>query len=151
MLKRCYHFTLKNINNYYYPLNDVKPNVKPKRSNTQKLDNTRWRFKRMDSNYSYNNNEEEEEEIKEEYMLKDNVHNCKVIENFNKDVQVIYNGSEFNDISDILDLNNAIPFLFFVKKKMNKFQPKNILLNIVKFFEIKIKAPKQLSVCNFNN
>ena len=50
-----------------------------------------------------------------------------------------------------MDLNNVLPFLYVVKNKYAKLQPKTVLINIVQFFNIKISAAKQLSVCNFNN
>jgi hypothetical protein len=139
LLKRCYQFSLKNFNKYYYPVNDIMPDIK---SIKRRESNQRLRYYRGKS---------KEFEINEEFSLKDDVHNCKVQSNLNKDLQVVYNGSEFNDISYIMDLNNALPFLYVVKNNYAKLQPKTVLINIVKFFNIKISAARQLSVCNFNN
>ena len=139
ILKNCYTFSLKNFNIYYYPLNEVKPELKPKATPTRRNRTTRGKV--YDS-----------ETINEEFSLQDDVHQCKVINNLNKDLQVIYNGCEHNDLSNIFDLKNALPFLYVVKKKkLTKIQPKAILINIVKFFDIGVKATKQYSVCNFNN
>ena len=137
LLKRCYIFSLKNINNYYYPPNDVKPEIK------QRASNNRIRNFRAKSKEIIGNNEE--------FCLNDDVHNCRVQTNSNKDLQVIYNGSEFNDIVYTLDLENVIPFLYTVKKKLIRLKPKALLINIVKFFDIKAESPRQFSVCNFNN
>ena len=137
LLKRCYVFSLKNFNNYYYPLNDTKPDLKQK-VNVPQRGRFRGRF-------------QEKVKEEEEFSLKDDVHNCKVIENLNKDLQVIYNGAEFNDISYIIDLDSIIPFLHVVKNKLTKLQPKALLINIVKFCNMKMNAPRQYSVCNFNN
>lgn len=139
LLKRCYQFSLKNFNKYYYPLNDAKPDIK---SINRRESNQRLRFYRGKS---------KEVEINEEFSLKDDVHNCKVQSNLNKDLQVVYNGNENNDISYIMDLDNALPFLYVIKNKYAKLQPKTVLINIIKFFNIKISTAKQLSVCNFNN
>ena len=139
LLKRCYVFSLKNFNNYYYPPNDTVPNVRQKGNiTTQRARGYRGRV-------------QEKEEKLEEFSLKDDVHNCKVHNDFNKDLQVVYNGAEFNDISYIIDLNSIVPFLYIVKNRLPKLQPKAILINVVKYCNMKIKAPKQLSVCNFNN
>ena len=134
-LKKCYHFSFKNFNNYYYPLNDKIPELKQKQSN-----------KRLNLRKKIS-----EKIIEEEYSLKDNVNNCKVIKNLNKDLQVIYNGSDYDDYAKIVDLETALPLLFAINKKITKLRPKAILINIIKYFKIKIEAPKLLSVCNFNN
>lgn len=138
LLKKCYTFSLKNFNYYYYPLKDVKPEIK------QRASNNRIRNFRAKSKEIVGNNNEE-------FCLFDDVHNCKVQNNINKDLQVIYNGSEFNDIVYTLDLENIIPLLYTVKKKLLKLQPKTLLINIVKFFDIKAQSPRHFSVCNFNN
>ena len=134
-LKKCYHFSLKNFNNYYYPTYDRIPVIKQNQRN-QRL-NLR---KKISENI-----------IDEEFSLQDNVNKCKVIKNLNKDLQVIYDGNDCNDYSKIVDLENALPLLFAVNKKITKLRPKAILINIIKFFNIKIEAPKIFSVCNFNN
>ena len=141
LLKRCYVFSLKNYNNYYYPPNDTMPDLRQKGNAPQRVRNYRGRIQDKDK---------EKEKI-EEFSLKDDVHKCKVHTNFNKDLQVVYNGAEFNDISYIIDLDSIIPFLYIVKNKLPKLQPKAILINVVKYCNMKIYAPKQLSVCNFNN
>ena len=139
LLKRCYGFSLKNFNNYYYPPNDTMPDVRQKGNPPQRVRSFRGRL------------QEKEKEKLEEFSLKDDVHNCKVCTNFNKDLQVIYNGAEFNDISYIKDLDSIIPFLYVVKNQLPKLQPKAILINVVKYCNMKLNIPKQMSVCNFNN
>ena len=134
-MKKCYHFSFKNFNNYYYPTYDRIPVIKQNQRN-QRL-NLR---KKISENI-----------IDEEFSLQDNVNKCKVIKNLNKDLQVIYDGNDCNDYSKIVDLENALPLLFAVNKKITKLRPKAILINIIKFFNIKIEAPKIFSVCNFNN
>ena len=134
-LKKCYHFSIKNINNYYYPINDTKPDNKPN-NNVQRR--------------NFRKNISKKIEI-QKYYLQDNVNNCLVHTNLNKDLQVIYSGNDTNDYAKMVDLENALPFLFSVNKKYTKLKPKTILINIIKFFDIKIEAPKQFSVCNFNN
>ena len=135
-LKKCYHFSLKNINHYYYPLNDSKPSTKQSSNNIQRR-NLRKKIS--------------EKIVNEKYTLQDNVNNCTVQTNLNKDLQVIYSGNDFDDYAKMTDLDSASPFLFAVDKKITKLKPKTILINIMKFFNIKIEAPKQYSVCNFNN
>lgn len=137
LLKKCYIFSLKNFNIYYYPLKDVKPDIKQRVTTAPRRRNLRGK--------------NQENEIIEDFSLQDDVHNCKVTNNMNKELQVVYNGCEVNDISYIIDLKNVVPFLYVTKKKLVKLQPKAVLINIVKFFEIGLKAPKQYSVCNFNN
>ena len=137
LLKKCYHFSIKNINNYYYPLNDSKPAKKQSSNNIQKRN-----FRRQISEKIVNN---------EKYCLQDNVNNCYVKENLNKELQVIYSGNDFDDYAKMTDLDSASPFLFAIDKKITKLKPKTILINIMKFFNIKIEEPKQYSVCNFNN
>ncbi len=138
ILKKCYIFSLKNFNIYYYPLNEVKPDIKP-RTTTGRRSRT-FRGKNF-----------ENITVDEEFSLQDDVHQCNVISNLNKDLQVIYNGCQCNDIAFVFDLKKALPFLYVVKKRMTTLKPKAILINIVKFFEIGEKSPKQYSVCNFNN
>ena len=135
-LKKCYHFSLKNINHYYYPLNDSKPSTKQSSNNIQRR-NLRKKIS--------------EKIVDEKYTLQDNVNNCAVQTDLNKDLQVIYSGNDFDDYAKMTDLDSASPFLFAVDKKITKLKPKTILINIMKFFNIKIEAPKQYSVCNFNN
>ena len=136
LLKKCYHFSIKNINNYYYPLNDSKPTTKQSNNNIQ-----RRNFRKQIS----------QKIVDEKYCLQDNVNNCVVKENLNKELQVIYSGNECEDYAKMTDLDSASPFLFAIDKKITKLKPKTILINIMKFFNIKIEAPKQYSVCNFNN
>ena len=135
-LKKCYHFSLKNINHYYYPSNDSKPSTKKSSNNIQRR-NLRKKIS--------------EKIVDEKNILQDNVNNCTVQTNLNKDLQVIYSGNDFDDYAKMTDLDSASPFLFAVDKKITKLKPKTILINIMKFFNIKIEAPKQYSVCNFNN
>ena len=136
LFKKCYHFSLKNINNYYYPLNDSKPTTKQSTNNIQ-----RRNFRKKIS----------EKIIDEKYCLQDNVNNCLVKTNLNKELQVIYSGNDCDDYAKMTDLDSASPFLFAIDKKITKLKPKTILINIMKFFNIKIEEPKQYSVCNFNN
>ena len=135
-LKKCYHFSLKNFNNYYYPSNDKKPESSKSSNNIRRRD-----FRKKVSEVIVN----------EEYCLQDNINNCFVKNNSNKEMQVIYNGNNFNDFAKMIDLDSALSFLFAVKNKFTMLGPKTILINIIRFFNIKIEAPKQFSVCNFNN
>ena len=135
LLKKCYHFSLNNFNNYYYPSNDKKPESKSS-NNIQ-----RRNFRKKVSEIIIN----------EGYCLQDNINNCFVKTNSNKELQVIYNGNDFNDYAKMIDLDSALSFLFAVKNKFTMLGPKIILINIIRFFNIKIEAPKQFSVCNFNN
>ena len=130
LLKNCHYFSLKNFNNYYYPLDDIKPDSKIREDGRKKA-------QLLKDN--------------EEFSLQDNVHNCKIYSNVNKDLQVVYDGNEFEDFSNIMDLNKALPFLHVVDNKLVKLKPKALLINILKFFGIQKKIPKQFSVCNFNN
>ena len=134
-LKKCYHFSLKNINNYFYPLNDKKPETK------FSSNNIRRNFRKKIS----------EKIVDERFCLQDNINNCLVKTNLNKELQVIYSGNDFNDYAKMVDLDLASAFLFAVDKKLTLLKPKTILINIIKFFNIKIEAPKQFSVCNYNN
>ena len=145
ILKRCYHFNMNNINYYYYPSNDTNPNVsiRAAQANTN-VARARNRNQRA-------NKQAEENKIVEEFSLEDDVHNCIVQTNKNKDLQVIYNGIKEDDNSQIVDLNSTIPFLYVVKKRLVKLQPKTILNSILKFFEYQYNTPKQFSVCNYNN
>ena len=145
VLKRCYHFNMNNINYYYYPSNDTNPNVNI-RAAPANTNGTRTRNRNQRAN-----KQAEENKINEEFSLEDDVHNCIVQTNKNKDLQVIYNGIKEEDNSQIVDLNSTIPFLYVVKKKLVKLQPKTILNSILKFFEYQFNAPKQFSVCNYNN
>ena len=135
LLKKCYHFSLNNFNKYYYPVNDKKPETKVSSNNLRR------NFRKKLS----------EVIVEEEYSLQDNINNCLVKTNLNKEVQVIYSGNNFDDYAKIVVLDKAIPFLYAVKKKLTALKPQTILINIMKYFNIKIEAPKQLSVCNFNN
>ena len=137
LLQKCYHFAIKNFNNYYYPLNDKKPETK------SSTNIPRRNFRKRES--------EKIKIFKEQFSLEDNVNKCLVKTNTNKELQVIYNGNNFNDYAKMIDLESALPFLFTIDKKLNELKPKVILINIIKFFNIKIEAPKQFSVCNFNN
>ena len=145
LLKRCYHFNMRNINYYYYPSNDTNPNVNIRATPTN-TNGTRTRNRNQRAN-----KQAEENKINEEFSLEDDVHNCIVQTNKNKDLQVIYNGIKQENNSQIVDLNSTIPFLYVVKKKLVKLQPKTILNSILRFFEYKFNAPKQFSVCNYNN
>ena len=135
LLKKCYHFSLKNFNNYYYPLNDKKPEVKSS-NNIQ-----RRNFRKKVSEIIVN----------EEFCLHDNINNCLVKDNSNRELQVIYSGNDVDDYAKMVDLDSALPFLYVVENKLLILKAKTILINIMRFFNIKIEAPKQFSVCNFNN
>ena len=145
VLKRCYHFNMNNINYYYYPSNDTNPNVNIRATPTN-TNGTRARNRNQRAN-----KQAEENKINEEFSLEDDVHNCIVKTNKNKDLQVIYNGIIEDKYSQIVDMNSTIPLLYVVKKKLVKLQPKTILNSILKFFEYQFNAPKQFSVCNYNN
>lgn len=110
LLKRCYHFNMRNINYYYYPSNDTNPNVNIRATPTN-TNGTRTRNRNQRAN-----KQAEENKINEEFSLEDDVHNCIVQTNKNKDLQVIYNGIKQENNSQIVDLNSTIPFLYVVKK-----------------------------------
>ena len=72
-------------------------------------------------------------------------------DNSNRELQVIYSGNDVDDYAKMVDLDSALPFLYVVENKLLILKAKTILINIMRFFNIKIEAPKQFSVCNFNN
>ena len=146
-LTKCYYFSLMNYNIKYFPIGEEKPpDIKVK---------INYRLPRQRRNET-NNNRRNEYKNKpkqiERYSLGVDVRNCKCYSNdYNKEMMICYNGSEFNDFSYICELKNIVPFLLVVKKSIQKLKPKTILFNIVKFFPIIIKEPKQVSVGNLNN
>ena len=83
--------------------------------------------------------------------MSENKHKCRCDWNHNNEIFVSYNGNENNDFCKYTDMDNFVPFLFVVEKKLKKLKGKSILLSIAKYFDISKKTPKQLHVSNFNN
>ena len=135
-LKKCYKFSLTNNNNNYYPKNEEKPDIT--------LTGNAKRTKKIISKKK--NNEENEE-----FYLSENKHKCKCDWNHNNEIFVYYNGSEYNDFCNYIDIDEFVPFLSVVEKKLKKLKAKSIILNIAKFFNITKKKPRLFEVINFNN
>ena len=132
-LKKCYQFSLINNNNNYYPKNEEKPDIT--------LTGNAKRTKRVSK----------KKEENEEFYLNDNNHKCKCDWNHNNEIFVSYNGNEFNDCCQYIDIDEFVPFLSVVDKKLKKLKAKNIIINIAKYFNIVKKKPRFLEVINFNN
>jgi hypothetical protein len=133
-LKYCYNFSLVNNNNNYYPPDEEKPD-------TTLTGNGR----RARKNVKKKNIENEE------FCINDNKHNCRCEWNHNNEIYVSYNGNEYNNCSKFCDIDNFVPFLFAVEKKLKKLKVKPILLHIAKCLDIIKNKPKQFHVTNFNN
>jgi hypothetical protein len=133
-LKYCYNFSLVNNNNNYYPPDEEKPD-------TTLTGNGR----RARKNVKKKNIENEE------FCTNDNKHNCRCEWNHNNEIYVSYNGNEYNNCSKFCDIDNFVPFLFAVEKKLKKLKVKPILLHIAKCLDIIKNKPKQFHVTNFNN
>ena len=83
--------------------------------------------------------------------MNENKHKCRCDWNHNSEIFVSYNGNECNDFCKFNDLDEFVPFLIVVDKKLKKLNSKPILLNIAKYFNITKKKPRILEVINFNN
>ena len=94
---------------------------------------------------------QKKKEENEEFYLNDNNHKCKCDWNHNNEIFVSYNGNEFNDCCQYIDIDEFVPFLSVVDKKLKKLKAKNIIINIAKYFNIVKKKPRFLEVINFNN
>ena len=133
-LKNCYSFSLINNNNNYYPKNEEKPDIT--------LTGNGKRMRKI----SKKKNEESEE-----FYLSENRHKCRCDWNHNNEIFVSYNGNEFDDFCKYIDLDDFVPFLTVVERKLKKLKTKSIIQNIAKYFNIAKKKPKLLEVINFNN
>ena len=133
-LKYCYNFSLVNNNNNYYPPDEEKPD-------TTLTGNGRRARKNIKKKNSEN----------EEFYTSENKHNCRCEWNHNNEIYVSYNGNEYNDCSKYIDIDNFVPFLFVVEKKLKKLKVKPILSQIAKCLDIVKKKPKLFHVTNFNN
>ena len=132
-LKSCYRFSLINTNNNYFPKDEEKPDI----TLTGNGKRTRKVVKKKNEN--------------EEFYLNENKHKCRCDWNHNSEIFVSYNGNECNDFCKFNDLDEFVPFLIVVDKKLKKLNSKPILLNIAKYFNITKKKPRILEVINFNN
>ena len=99
----------------------------------------------MRKNIKKKNNENEE------FYISENKHKCRCDWNHNNEIYVSYNGNEYNDYCKYSDMDNFVPFLLVIEKKIKKLKVKPIILNISKYFNIIKKKPKQYHVTNFNN
>ena len=133
-LKNCYNFSLVNNNNNYFPPDEEKPD-------TTLTGNGR----RARRNVKKKNSENEE------FYMSENKHNCRCEWNHNNEIYVSYNGNEYNNCSKYIDIDNFVPFLLVVEKKLKKLKLKPILLQIAKCLDIVKNKPKQFHVTNFNN
>ena len=133
-LKNCYNFSLINNNNNYYPKNEEKPDIT--------LTGNGKRIRKI----TKKKNEE-----KEDFYLSENKHKCRCDWNHNNEIFVSYNGNEFGDFCKYIDLDDFVPFLIVIEKKLKKLKVKPIILNIAKYFNLAKKKPKLLEVINFNN
>ena len=133
-LKNCYNFSLVNNNNNYYPPDEEKPDT-----------TLTGNGKRARRNVKKKNNENEE------FYMSENKHNCRCEWNHNNEIYLSYNGNEYNNCSKYIDIDNFVPFLLVVEKKLKKLKLKPILLQIAKCLDIVKNKPKQFHVTNFNN
>ena len=133
-LKYCYKFSLINNNNNYYPKDEEKPDI-TLTGNGKRIRKT----------------PKKKNEENEEFYLSENKHKCRCDWNHNNEIFVSYNGNECNDICKYNDLDDFVPFLFVINKKLKKLNVKPIMLNIAKYFNITKKNPRILEVINFNN
>ena len=132
-LQSCYRFSLINTNNNYFPKDEEKPDI----TLTGNGKRTRKVVKKKNEN--------------EEFYLSENKHKCRCDWNHNSEIFVSYNGNECNDFCKFKELDEFVPFLIVVDKKLKKLNSKPILLNIAKYFNITKKKPRILEVINFNN
>ena len=133
-LKNCYNFSLINTNNNYYPKDEEKPDIT--------LTGNGRRTKKAGKKKNVEN---------EEFYLTENKHKCRCDWNHNSEIYVSYNGNEYDDFCKYNDLDDFVPFLIVVDKKLKKLNVKPIILKIAKFFNIAKKKPRLLEVINFNN
>ena len=133
-LKNCYSFSLINNNNNYYPKNEEKPDIT--------LTGNGKGIRKVTKKKNEDN---------EEFYLSENKHKCRCDWNHNNEIFVSYNGNEYDDCCKCIDLDDFVPFLIVVERKLKKLKVKPIILNIAKYFNIAKKKPRILEVINFNN
>ena len=133
-LKNCYKFSLVNNNNNYFPSGEEKPDTTLTGST-----------KRTRKNVKKKSNENEE------FYITENKHRCRCDWNHNNEIYISYNGNENNDCCKYIDMDNFVPFLLVVERKLKKLKVKPILLNIAKYYNIAENIPKLYNVINFNN
>ena len=132
-LKYCYNFSLINNNNNYYPPDEEKPDTT--------LTGNGKRIRKIVKKKNEN----------DEFYMSENKHKCICDWNYNNEIYVSYNGNENNDCCRIVDVDNFVPFLLVVERKLKKLKVKSVLLNIAKCLNIIKKIPKLYQVTNFNN
>ena len=133
-LPKCYRFSLINTNNNYFPKDEEKPDIT--------LTGNGKRVRKTGKKKNVEN---------EEFILSENKHKCRCDWNHNSEIYVSYNGNEFNDYCKFVDLDEFVPFLIVIDKKLKKLKVKPIMLNIAKYFNIAKKKPRLFEVINFNN
>ena len=133
-LKKCYSFALINNNNNYYPKDEEKPDIT--------LTGNGKRIKKITK---------KKEKENEEFYLSENKHKCRCDWNHNGEIFVSYNGNECKDFCMYNELDNFVPFLYVIDKKLKKLKAKPIILNMSKFFNVTQKKPRLFEVINFNN
>ena len=133
-LKYCYNFSLRNNNYNYYIKDEEKPDIT--------LTGNGKRVRKVVKKKNVEN---------EEFYLSENKHKCRCDWNHNGEIFVCYNGNECNNFCKYNDLDEFVPFLYVIDKKLKKLKSKPIVLNLAKFFNIAKKKPKLLEVINFNN
>ena len=133
-LKYCYSFSLINNNNNYFPKDEEKPDI------TLTGNDKRIRKKNKKKNVE-----------NDEFYLSENKYKCRCDWNHNNEIFVSYNGNECDDFYNYNDLDNFVPFLIVLDRKLKKLKVKPIILNIAKYFNVNKKKPRLLEVINFNN
>jgi len=133
-LKNCYNFSLINNNNNYFPKDEEKPDIT--------LTGNGKRIRKINKKKNAEN---------EEFYLNENKYKCRCDWNHNNEIFVSYNGNECDDVCKYNDLDNFVPFLIVIDRKLKKLKVKPIILNIAKYFNVTKKNPRLLEVVNFNN
>ena len=133
-LKNCYSFSLINNNNNYFPKDEEKPDIT--------LTGNGKRIRKTNKKKNVEN---------EEFYLSENKYKCRCDWNHNNEIFVSYNGNECDDVCKYNDLDNFVPFLIVIDRKLKKLKVKPIILNIAKYFNVTKKNPRVLEVINFNN
>ena len=132
-LKHCYNFSLINNNNNYYPDDEEKPDTT--------LTGNGKKIKKIEKKKNEN----------EEFYMSENKHKCICDWNHNNEIYVYYKGNEKNDYIEYVEIDNFVPFLHVVERKLKKLKIKPILLNIAKCLNIIKKNQRLYNVINFNN
>ena len=133
-LKCCSNFSLINNNNNYYPPDEEKPDIT--------LTGNGRRARKVVRKKNIEN---------DEFYTSENKHKCRCDWNHNNEVYVSYNGNDSKDNCRYIDMDNFVPFLHVVQRKLKKLKVQPILIHIAKCFDIVKNEPKQLQVINFNN